>query len=261
MSAIMDLETPRNHQATYHGATVSGSECNLTATFQNPQGGPLPLTHWEAALHFLLTENDLDDIALHPKESPAAPGQSTQARTPEAQITVDPRIYPDRDRYVETVIDTLKKLWPQWGGRVEDILRRALCIIHEHNSHPDTSPEQYLNFQDIPSILETKTSADGLTGQQEAILQRVRTPQLHEWLKIYMKWPHHMRMQATEPILERFREIRNPQDPPQETNFRLRKLSEGRYTGTGKTLRKGTRTPIATIDVSLQVKESQPKNA
>ena len=51
---------------------------------------------------------------------------------------VDPYLFPDRDRCVDTIVNTVKHLWEHWGGRLEDLLKRSLSIIYEFNCHIDT---------------------------------------------------------------------------------------------------------------------------
>ena len=47
---------------------------------------------------------------------------------------VDPKLFPDRDRCVDTIINTVKNLWEHWGSRLEDLLKNALLIVYEFNS-------------------------------------------------------------------------------------------------------------------------------
>ena len=49
---------------------------------------------------------------------------------------VDPELFPDRDRCVDTIINTVKNLWEHWGSRLEDLLKNSLLIVYEFNSHP-----------------------------------------------------------------------------------------------------------------------------
>lgn len=123
---------------------------------------------------------------------------------------VDPYLFPDRDRCVDTIINTVKHLWEHWGSRLEDLLKNSLLIVYEHNSHPDTRREEMLTMLDILGLLE-----DGVeTGQgrsvrtemspfQRRALSRVRDPRLKQWFRMYLGWPRETRAEAVGPVHSR----------------------------------------------------------
>ena len=53
---------------------------------------------------------------------------------------VDPNLFPDRDRCVDTIVNTIKHLFDHWGGRLEDLLKNSLLMVYEFNQHEDTDP-------------------------------------------------------------------------------------------------------------------------
>ena len=123
---------------------------------------------------------------------------------------VDPELFPDRDRCVDTIINTVKNLWEHWGSRLEDLLKNSLLIVYEFNSHPDTRRDEMLTMLDILGLLE-----DGVeTGQgrntttemspfQRRALSRVRDPRLKQWFNMYLGWPRETRAEAVGPVHSR----------------------------------------------------------
>ena len=123
---------------------------------------------------------------------------------------VDPELFPDRDRCVDTIINTVKHLWEHWGSRLEDLLKNSLLIVYEFNSHPDTRRDEMLTMLDILALLE-----DGVeTGQgrntktemspfQRRAISRVRDPRLKQWFKMYLRWPPEQRAEAVGPVHSR----------------------------------------------------------
>ena len=123
---------------------------------------------------------------------------------------VDPYLSPDRDRCVDTIINTVKHLWEHWGGRLEDILKNSLLIVYEWNSHPDTKPDEMLTMLDILSLLEDgapvgkgKDATVEMSVFQRRTLQRVRDPRLKQWFHAYMAWPRDTRAEAVGPVHSR----------------------------------------------------------
>ena len=123
---------------------------------------------------------------------------------------VDPTLSPDRDRCVDTIINTVKHLWEHWGGRLEDILKNSLLIVYEWNSHPDTAPDEMLTMLDILSLLEDgapvgkgRDATVEMSAFQYRTLQRVRDPRLKQWFHAYMAWPRDTRAEAVGPVHSR----------------------------------------------------------
>ena len=123
---------------------------------------------------------------------------------------VDPVLFPDRDRCVDTIISTVKHLWEHWGGRLEDLLKRSLLIVYEYNSHPDTPRNEMLTMLDILVLLEDgKTVGQGKSATTEKsnfqnhVLSRVSDPRLKEWFNAYMGWDRSLRSEAVGPVHSR----------------------------------------------------------
>ena len=123
---------------------------------------------------------------------------------------VDPRLFPERDRCVDTIINTVRYLWEHWGGRLEDLLKRSLSMIYEFNSHEDTRPEDMLTMLDIIQLLDgAKRVGSGRDVRMEAsdfqryVLKRVKDPSLLEWFNSYLGWGAETRSEAVGPVLNR----------------------------------------------------------
>ena len=124
---------------------------------------------------------------------------------------VDPALFPDRDRCVDTIIQTVKGLWVHWGNRLEDLLRRSLTMVYEFNQHEDTPDEEMLTMLDILPILEGgKRVGQGreahfvLDDFQRHVLSRVRDPRLHQWMEgNFLRWDPGERAQAVAPVNSR----------------------------------------------------------
>ena len=128
-----------------------------------------------------------------------------------AMNLVDPALFPDRDRCVDTIIQTVKGLWIHWGNRLEDLLRRSLTMVYEFNEHSDTAEDEMLTMLDILPILEGgKRVGQGreahyvLSDFQRHVLSRVRDPRLHQWMEHnFLRWDPGERAQAVAPVNSR----------------------------------------------------------
>ena len=123
---------------------------------------------------------------------------------------MDPELFPDRDRCVDTIIQTLKHLWETWGNRLEDLLANSLKIIHEFNAHEATARSEMLTMLDILKLMDggkevshgrsTKLEYDAF---QRFVLSRVADPSLKAWFNNYLNWPNDLRAEAMGPVRSR----------------------------------------------------------
>ena len=123
---------------------------------------------------------------------------------------VDPVLFPDRDRCVDTIIGTVKHLWEHWGGRLEDLLKRSLLIVYEYNSNPLTERNEMLTMLDILALLEEgQTVGQGSSARTEKspfqnhVLSRVNDPRLKEWFNAFLGWDRSLRSEAVGPVHSR----------------------------------------------------------
>ena len=123
---------------------------------------------------------------------------------------VDPLLFPDRDRCVDTIIETVKHLWEHWGGRLEDLLKRSLLIVYEFNSHPDTERSEMLTMLDILTLLDDgetvgrgRDARTEMSGFQSYVLSRVKDVSLKQWFNAYLGWDRALRSEATGPVHSR----------------------------------------------------------
>ena len=123
---------------------------------------------------------------------------------------VDPELFPDRDRCVDTIIETVKHLWEHWGGRLEDLLKRSLLIVYEFNSHPETKRSEMLTMLDILTLLDDgetvgrgRDARTEMSGFQSFVLSRVKDVSLKQWFNAYLGWDRSLRSEATGPVHSR----------------------------------------------------------
>ena len=123
---------------------------------------------------------------------------------------MDPYLFPDRDRCVGTIIQTLKGLWESWGNRLEEILDRGLKMIYEYNVHPDTLRERMLTMLDLLRLLQDgKVVGQGrdqsveLSSFQKHVLSRVEDAYVKMWFTSFMGWPRDTRAEALGPVMNR----------------------------------------------------------
>ena len=123
---------------------------------------------------------------------------------------LDPRLFPGRDRCVDTIIETVKHLWEHWGGRLEDLLKRSLTAIYEFNEHAETSRDEMLTMLDILPLLDggitTGSGPNAKTEKspfQKHVLSRVKDAQIKQWFDGYMGWDRATRSEAVGPVYSR----------------------------------------------------------
>ena len=123
---------------------------------------------------------------------------------------VDPYLFPDRDRCVDTIINTVKHLWEHWGGRLEDLLKRSLSIVHEYNSNVLTERQNMMTMLDILKLLDDGVPVGQGRGQttemseyQKHVLSRVNDPSLIQWFQAYLGWGRETRSEAVGPVHSR----------------------------------------------------------
>ena len=117
--------------------------------------------------------------------------------------SLDPNLFPDWDRCVDTIVTTLKHLREHWDNRLEDLLKNGSLIIYEFNAHPDTAPDEMLTILDILRLLEDGAiMGQGQDRKKEAsaeqlrILSRVQDPWLKQWLNSFLAWPLDLQAEA-----------------------------------------------------------------
>ena len=132
-----------------------------------------------------------------------------QDRVPGLNL-VDPNLFTDRDRCVDTIISTVRHLWETWGGRLEDILKNSLMIVYEFNCHAKTSPNEMLTMLDILLLLQDgvvsgrgREQTTEMSAFQRHCLSRVSDPRLKQWFNMYLAWPRDTRAEAVGPVFSR----------------------------------------------------------
>lgn len=123
---------------------------------------------------------------------------------------MDPELFADRDRCVETIVQTLRNLFESWGPRLQDILEKGLKAIHEYNSHPDTAPENLLTMLNLLDLLEDgEVVGSGpnakvmQTDFQKHVLSRVHDEHIKQWFSMFQGWPRDTRAESLGPVQSR----------------------------------------------------------
>ena len=123
---------------------------------------------------------------------------------------LDPLLFPDRDRCVDTIVTTLRYLWDAWGNRLEDILKRNFLIMYEFNDHPRTKRQDMLTFLDILKLIDDGVTAQSSRGGgtqrssfQQYVLERVSDPSLTAWFDQFLNWGRETKGDAVGPVHSR----------------------------------------------------------
>ena len=123
---------------------------------------------------------------------------------------MDPELFPDRDRCVDTIIQTLKGVSDTWGGRLQNILDNGLKALYEYNAHPDTPRSQMLTLLDLNKLMEdgkvTGTGRDARaepSAFQKHVLDRVSDGHVRAWFRQFQSWPRDTRAEALGPVVSR----------------------------------------------------------
>ena len=123
---------------------------------------------------------------------------------------MDPVLATDRDRCVDTIIQTLKGLSDTWGGRLQSILENGLKAIYEYNAHVDTERQHMLTLLDLLRLMEDgKVVGSGRdqkveqTAFQKHVLDRVSDGHIRAWFQQFQGWPRETRAEAMGPVVSR----------------------------------------------------------
>lgn len=123
---------------------------------------------------------------------------------------LDPELFTDRDRCVDTIVTTLRYLWEAWGNRLEDLLKRSLLMMYEYNAHPDTPRDSYLTMMDILRLLDDGVNSSSGASQepqfspfQSQVIKRVKDPSLISWFRSFLNWGRETKGDAVGPVHSR----------------------------------------------------------
>ena len=123
---------------------------------------------------------------------------------------IDPTLAPDRDRCVDTIIQTLKGVSDTWGGRLQNILDNGLKALHEYNAHPETPRSHMATLLDLNKLMEdgkvVGTGRDARaepSAYQKHVLERVSDGHVRAWFKQFQNWPRDTRAEALGPVVSR----------------------------------------------------------
>ena len=126
---------------------------------------------------------------------------------------LDPRIFPQRDRCVDTIVATFRALSEgSWGNRVSELLSNSLKMLYEANREA-VSREAYgelLTVLDVVRLIGDGTSESRggvekmtVTKFQSDVRRRVNDFHLQRWFDQIMNWGQRQRNEAFPPVLNR----------------------------------------------------------
>ncbi len=123
---------------------------------------------------------------------------------------VDPHLFPDRDRAVDTVVNAWKNLWRFSEGRWEDLLRNCLLLLYEFNATVADHPDQMLGVTDIPILLQEGEllSQDPESGTREntmldGVISHVSDPWVRSRFESHRNWDPLFRDGAVQMVCNR----------------------------------------------------------
>ena len=156
--------------------------------------------------------------------------------------------FPDRERFVETVVVTVRGLWPEWGGRLEDLLRRGLTLLHGHNALTEDRGA-WLWMTDLPEVLADEGVGRGVAARAAGELGG---PDLAGWLNTWQAW------EGREEALGALRRCLwvSGLDERGTVSFRLNGAIGGPWRGVGLMRRGGLARPVATVEVEVELEVS-----
>ena len=110
---------------------------------------------------------------------------------------LDARVFPDRDRTADSVVQVAHGLWEQWGPRMQSILEHTVKSLHEYNCHPDTGEDEQLTILDGSRMLSDRKF-------RNRVLLRVADPYIVSWWgSVFLDWTRTLQAEAVSPVQTR----------------------------------------------------------
>ena len=110
---------------------------------------------------------------------------------------LDTRVFPDRDRTADSVVQVAHGLWEQWGPRMQSILEHTIKSLHEYNRHPDTGEDEQLTILDGSRMLSDRKF-------RNKVLLRVEDPYIVSWWgSVFLDWTRTIQTEAISPVQTR----------------------------------------------------------
>ena len=110
---------------------------------------------------------------------------------------LDARVFSDRDRTADSVVRVCRRLWEQWGPRMQSILEHTVKSLHEYNVHPDTGEDEQCTILDGQRLLAEPEF-------RKRVLRRVGDPYvLGWWARDFVSWTRTIRAEAISPVQTR----------------------------------------------------------
>ena len=108
---------------------------------------------------------------------------------------LDTRVFPDRDKAVEAIVEVAKGIWENWGNRMENILVNVLKCLYEANE--TLGRRKQLTLLDGLNMLTDDNF-------RYAVLNRVKDPNLINWWRSsHGGWAEEYGKEAVAPVITR----------------------------------------------------------
>ena len=215
----------------------------VKAIFSNMQGQGIYWQGWAAALRQLVADEGVALLVPGVVETPAV--SVVDGVPPGPVARVDPELFPDRERFVDTVVATVRGVWPEWGGRLEDLLRHGLALVHGHNALA-ADRGAWLWMTDLPEVLADEGVGRGVADR---VAGELGDPDLADWLKSWQVW------EVREEALEALRRCLRVSGCGERgvVSFRLNGAADGPWRGVGLMRRGNWGRAAATVEVEVEL--------
>ena len=108
---------------------------------------------------------------------------------------LDARVFADRDRTADSVVRVCRRLWEQWGPRMQSILEQTVKSLHEANESVEAEA-QYTILDGLRLLTDDEFRAE--------VLSRVSDPYLLQWwARDFGGWRRETRADALAPVQTR----------------------------------------------------------
>lgn len=227
---------------------LEGEFRRVRAVFWNMEGAGIYWEGWASALRQLLDGEGLAALRGGGAETSGVAVLDGMPPGPVARVDVE--LFPDRGRFVETVVVGLRGLWPEWSGHLEVLLRSGLALIHGYNALTEDRAS-WLWITDLPEVLADEGVGRGVAAWVAAELG---DPDLAGWLEYWRVWDR-----RGEEDLGTLRDCLWSSGRGERglVSFRLHgPLGGGPLRGVGLMRRGASARPVATVEVELEASAS-----
>ena len=117
-----------------------------------------------------------------------------ESRAPGVNL-LDTRVFADRDRTADSVVRVAKRLWEQWGPRMQSILEQTVKTLHEANEQVEAD-QQHTILDGLRLLSEPRFRRDVLSKVNDPYLLRF-------WARDFLGWNRERRGESIAPVQTR----------------------------------------------------------